>query len=131
MALLLAPMELAGALLGVTIQQFLPNWLYLIIAVVALGLTGIKTYQKYAETHKKELAKLHVAQEETDVSSTNTPEQSAGNSPANSDVNYDPSQDVAPEICEVRLNKNEDCALEGEMNMRGVVEDELVPEQSP
>jgi len=130
MALLLAPMELTGALLGVTIQQFLPNWLYLIIAVVALGLTGIKTYQKYVETHKKELAKLHAAQQDTDVSSTNTPEQSAGNSPANSDVNYDPSQDVAAEICEVRLNTNERCALEGEISMRDAVEDEMVPAQS-
>lgn len=32
MALFLAPMEMAGAVLGVLIQKILPNWLYLLIA---------------------------------------------------------------------------------------------------
>ena len=37
MALFLAPMEMAGAVLGKLIQAILPNWLYLMIASVILA----------------------------------------------------------------------------------------------
>lgn len=54
MALFLAPMEMAGAVLGVLIQKILPNWLYLSMAATILGFTSHKTYKKYVAAHKKE-----------------------------------------------------------------------------
>jgi hypothetical protein len=55
MALFFAPMQMAGAVLGVLIQRVLPNWLYLTLAGVILGLTAYKTFSKYFQTHKKEV----------------------------------------------------------------------------
>jgi uncharacterized membrane protein YfcA len=54
MALFLAPMEMAGAVLGVLIQKILPNWLYLLLAAVILGITSYKTFLKYLTTRKTE-----------------------------------------------------------------------------
>lgn len=54
MALFLAPMEMAGAVLGVIIQKILPNWLYLTLAAIILGFTSRKTFAKYFDTKKKE-----------------------------------------------------------------------------
>jgi len=47
MALFLAPMEMAGAVLGVLIQKVMPNWLFLSLAGVILGITSYKTYLKF------------------------------------------------------------------------------------
>jgi uncharacterized membrane protein YfcA len=44
--LLMAPMELAGAVFGVTVQRVLPDWLFLSFAVLVLGFTCLKTYKK-------------------------------------------------------------------------------------
>jgi uncharacterized membrane protein YfcA len=69
MALFLAPMEMAGAVLGVLIQKLLPNWLYLLIAGLVLMFTSYKTYKKWLATHKKEKALREAAtaeQEEED-----------------------------------------------------------------
>ena len=54
MALFLAPMEMAGAVLGKLIQAILPNWLYLMIASIILGFTSYKTYKKFFATRAKE-----------------------------------------------------------------------------
>ncbi|KAG7367660.1 sulfite exporter TauE/SafE [Nitzschia inconspicua] len=54
MAMFLAPMEMAGSVLGVLIQTVLPNWLYLMIASVILGFTSYKTYIKWWDTQTKE-----------------------------------------------------------------------------
>ena len=54
MALFLAPMEMAGAVLGVLIQKVLPNWLYLMVASVILGFTAYKTYRKWWDSRDKE-----------------------------------------------------------------------------
>mmetsp|Transcript_95634 Transcript_95634/g.143269 ORF Transcript_95634/g.143269 Transcript_95634/m.143269 type:complete len:594 (+) Transcript_95634:205-1986(+) len=62
MALFLAPMEMAGAVLGVLIQKILPNWLYLTLAAIILGLTAKKTYGKYFDTHSKEKATREAAE---------------------------------------------------------------------
>ena len=56
MALFLAPMEMAGAVLGKLIQAILPNWLYLMIASIILGFTSYKTYKKFFATRSKEKA---------------------------------------------------------------------------
>eukprot|EP00934_Nitzschia_sp_Nitz4_P007570 Nitzschia sp. Nitz4//scaffold30_size153850//108286//109989//NITZ4_002788-RA/size153850-processed-gene-0.48-mRNA-1//-1//CDS//3329547294//7560//frame0 len=67
MALFLAPMEMAGAVLGVLIQKILPNWLYLTLAAIILAFTAHKTYLKFFDTRQKEMA------EREGVSQTVTP----------------------------------------------------------
>jgi uncharacterized membrane protein YfcA len=54
MALFLAPMEMAGAVLGVLIQKILPNWMYLLLAGIILAITSYKTFLKYFSAHKAE-----------------------------------------------------------------------------
>jgi uncharacterized membrane protein YfcA len=66
MALFLAPMEMAGAVLGVLIQKILPNWLYLTLAAIILGFTSYKTYNKYLDTRNKERAAAADATEQGD-----------------------------------------------------------------
>lgn len=61
MALFLAPMEMAGAVLGVLIQKILPNWLYLFVAAIILGYTSKKTYVKWWSTRQQEEEALVVA----------------------------------------------------------------------
>ncbi|KAL7545990.1 hypothetical protein ACHAWF_009336 [Thalassiosira exigua] len=54
MALFLAPMEMAGAVLGVIVQRLFPNWLFLSFAAVILGFTSYKTYKKFFALFKKD-----------------------------------------------------------------------------
>ena len=54
MALFLAPMEMAGAVMGVIIQKLMPNWLFLSLAGLILGATSVKTFQKFFSAYKKE-----------------------------------------------------------------------------
>ena len=54
MALFLAPMEMAGAVLGVIIQKLMPNWLFLSLAGIILGCTSFKTFQKFFSVYKKD-----------------------------------------------------------------------------
>lgn len=56
MALFLAPMEMAGAVLGILIQAVLPNWLYLLLASIILGFTCHKTFKKFFDARNKEQA---------------------------------------------------------------------------
>lgn len=65
MALFLAPMEMAGAVLGVVIQTILPNWLYLFVAAVILGFTARKTYLKWWSTRAKEMEKAAALEAES------------------------------------------------------------------
>jgi len=52
MALFLAPMEMAGAVMGVIIQKLMPNWLFLTLAGVILGFTSLKTYWKFQASYE-------------------------------------------------------------------------------
>jgi uncharacterized membrane protein YfcA len=54
MALFLAPLQMAGATLGVLIQTILPNWLYLMVSSVILGYTAYRTYKQWWDSRKKE-----------------------------------------------------------------------------
>jgi uncharacterized membrane protein YfcA len=54
MVLFLAPMEIAGALMGVIVQTLLPNWLYLICASIVLSFTAYKTYGKFITQRQRE-----------------------------------------------------------------------------
>jgi uncharacterized membrane protein YfcA len=65
MALFLAPMEMAGAVLGVLIQRLMPNWLYLTLAAIILGFTSYKTYKQFKDTHQKELDARRIPNELT------------------------------------------------------------------
>ena len=58
MALFLAPMEMAGAVLGVIIQRLFPNWLFLSFAAVILGFTAYKTFKKFIAAYKKDKANI-------------------------------------------------------------------------
>jgi len=67
MTLFLAPIEMAGALMGMLVQKVLPNWLYLSCAVIILGITAAltwKTYQK-KRTAEVEASKVHITEENT------------------------------------------------------------------
>eukprot|EP00565_Helicotheca_tamesis_P003823 CAMPEP_0185724688 /NCGR_PEP_ID=MMETSP1171-20130828/1096_1 /TAXON_ID=374046 /ORGANISM="Helicotheca tamensis, Strain CCMP826" /LENGTH=575 /DNA_ID=CAMNT_0028392599 /DNA_START=27 /DNA_END=1757 /DNA_ORIENTATION=+ len=85
MALFLAPMEMAGAVLGVLVQKLMPNWLYLSIAGCVLAFTSYKTYMKFFAANKKEKAERAKAMEAEDVKLENeqeiteNPEESASN----------------------------------------------------
>ncbi|KAF4670917.1 hypothetical protein FOZ61_007926 [Perkinsus olseni] len=54
MALFLAPMEMAGALLGALIQMILPTWLVIIIMSLVLGLTSAKTFARGIRVYREE-----------------------------------------------------------------------------
>lgn len=93
MALFLAPMEMAGAVLGVLIQKIFPNWLYLFTAAVILGFTAKKTYKKWWDTRAKELAKQAALEGVADANS----EEQVALAPAdeaNGDVDGDVDVDV-------------------------------------
>jgi hypothetical protein len=60
MAMFLAPMEMAGAVLGVLVQTILPNWLYLMVASLILGFTAYKTYDKWWDIRTKEKVAVEV-----------------------------------------------------------------------
>lgn len=52
MVLFLAPMEMAGAVLGVLIQKLLPDWLFLSLATIVLAITSYKTFGKFLSSYK-------------------------------------------------------------------------------
>ncbi len=54
--LFLAPLQMAGALLGVLVQRIVPNWLYLTSAAIILSYTAHRTFKKFRESHAKEAA---------------------------------------------------------------------------
>ena len=54
MALFLAPMEMAGAVLGVIFQKLFPDWLFVSLAAIVLGFTSYKTFLKFKSKHKKD-----------------------------------------------------------------------------
>ena len=63
MALFLAPMEMAGAVMGKLIQTIMPDWLYLLLASVILGFTCLKTYRKFLDARGKERQELKAREE--------------------------------------------------------------------
>lgn len=85
MALFLAPMEMAGAVLGVLIQKILPNWLYLFISAFILGFTAKKTYVKWWSTRQKELQKA--AEEMLQTNSDEQENLTTSGNDANGDAN--------------------------------------------
>ncbi len=57
MALFLAPMEMAGAVMGVIIQRLMPNWLFLTLAGIILGFTSYKTFTKFQSSYTSDKKK--------------------------------------------------------------------------
>jgi len=66
MALFMSPMQMSGAVLGVMIQQMLPNWLYLLFAAVVLSYTSYRTFKKYFASREKETAQKQQEAEENE-----------------------------------------------------------------
>jgi uncharacterized membrane protein YfcA len=91
MALFLAPMEMAGAVLGVLIQKILPNWLYLGLAAIILAFTSYKTYNKYFSTRAAE--KVEQAEAEEAEAAQEQPQEQAGR-----DTNAPPEQAGTPVV---------------------------------
>ena len=56
MALFLAPMEMAGAVVGVMVQQVLPEIIVICLMAIILGYTAVHTLKKGVTTLKKQLA---------------------------------------------------------------------------
>ena len=54
MALFLSPMEMAGAKMGIIVQEFLPDWAVIATMAIILSYTAYKTFIKGKETKKKE-----------------------------------------------------------------------------
>jgi len=63
MALFLAPLQMAGALLGVIVQTVLPTWAVIVAMAVILAFTATKTFQKGCQTWKKERAAQRAVKE--------------------------------------------------------------------
>jgi uncharacterized membrane protein YfcA len=74
MTLYLAPVEMAGAVVGVLIQTFLPNWAFLMVASIVLLLTAYKTYQKFGDARKKERKAEQEAKQELEAATPDTVE---------------------------------------------------------
>jgi len=56
MVLFLAPMEMAGAVLGYIVLSMCPTWFVILLMVTVLGYTGFRTVNKGRETWAKEKA---------------------------------------------------------------------------
>jgi uncharacterized membrane protein YfcA len=54
MVTFLAPMNMAGAVLGVMVQRILPNWLYLLLSGLVLSFIAYNTIRKYRTARQKE-----------------------------------------------------------------------------
>eukprot|EP00536_Pseudo-nitzschia_multiseries_P012607 jgi/Psemu1/244713/estExt_Genewise1.C_4910023 len=118
MALFLAPMEMAGAVLGVLIQKIFPNWLYLFTAAVILGFTAKKTYKKWWDTRAKELAKQAALEGVADANS----EEQVALAPAD-EANGDVDGDVD---VDVDVAANGEAAADASNKTEEVQEDEIV-----
>jgi len=98
MALFLAPMEMAGAVLGVLIQKIMPNWLYLILAGVILGITSHKTFKKFlAANNKEKLLKQEKEQKEASNEQSKIQNENSLNETNKSD-------EIDPEVIETDVN---------------------------
>mmetsp|Transcript_3857 Transcript_3857/g.5650 ORF Transcript_3857/g.5650 Transcript_3857/m.5650 type:complete len:565 (-) Transcript_3857:136-1830(-) len=118
MVLFLAPMEMAGAVLGVLIQKLMPNWLYLFISSVILSFTSYKTYLKFfavyavekVERKEREEAEKKAAEKEQLNGSTHPTEETSdplnkaekGSSPSNTENGNNEPQDNADDEIKLR-----------------------------
>ena len=72
MALFLAPLEMAGAVMGVIVQKLMPNWLFLSLAGVILGITSFKTYMKFKTSYEQERQNRHENEKKGELDSVST-----------------------------------------------------------
>ena len=110
MALFLSPMEMAGAILGVLIQKILPNWLYLLLAALVLGLTARKTFKKYVSSAAKEKMTREAAAKQAMADNNDNEGGSADESPTTQledgkDVVAKPLDETAQEKQALELRK--------------------------
>lgn len=125
MALFLAPMEMAGAVLGVVIQTVLPNWLYLFTAAVILGFTARKTYLKWWSTRAKEMAKAAAlesdATSQEEVALTTADANGSGDKPSDPEA---PAQAPSSEGVEIKAEEVPAMVAEDASTSDDMVEEE-------
>jgi len=112
MALFLAPMEMAGAVLGVLIQKVLPNWLYLMLSAVILGFTSYKTFLKFLSAYKIEKEKRSTKKLEEMATTFTSPAQAQGSPkaslPASNPASPEHSaQDATPIVTDGEITEAE------------------------
>jgi uncharacterized membrane protein YfcA len=108
MTLYLAPVEMAGAVVGVLIQTFLPNWAFLMVASIVLLLTAYKTYQKFGDARKKERKAEQEAKQELEAATTDTVE----NAKVEATDSAVPTDDVQKNTKSETEDSNGSCATE-------------------
>lgn len=54
LVLLLGPMQISGANVGVLLNRMIPSWLIIVLTIVVLGFTGHKTFIKGVQAYQKE-----------------------------------------------------------------------------
>ena len=106
MALFLAPMEMAGAVLGVMIQKLLPNWLYLTLASIILGFTSYKTYHKWWSTHQMEHDPPIVANTNSTTTAATTITAAAAAAMASSATHNPPLDEIQPFVASFSDSKD-------------------------
>jgi uncharacterized membrane protein YfcA len=83
MALFLAPLQLAGALLGVIIQRLVPDWLYVGFAAAVLAFTSYLTYAKFFSSYRTDKERRELVRQlsmaESKFSSTIVDKETEGN----------------------------------------------------
>lgn len=106
MALFMAPMQMAGAVLGVLVQAILPNWLYLLSAFVVLSYTAYKTYLKYFSARKAEIAKRQAEEAKQSNNNSNDNNNSNGTDAKSQQESVSSSRVVVEDIHNGNDNDN-------------------------
>jgi uncharacterized membrane protein YfcA len=120
MALFLSPMEMAGAILGVLIQKVLPNWLYLLLAALVLGLTARKTFKKYVASAAKEKMTREAAAKQA-MADNNDNDNEGGSADESPTTQLEDGKDVVAKPLEETAQEKQ--ALELELRKQYLEED--------
>eukprot|EP00397_Hematodinium_sp_SG-2012_P016261 GEMP01016584.1.p1 GENE.GEMP01016584.1~~GEMP01016584.1.p1 ORF type:complete len:561 (+),score=103.40 GEMP01016584.1:296-1978(+) len=103
MVLFLAPMEMAGAILGYVIESMCASWFVIVLMVVVLGITGVRTFMKGKQQWTKEKkAKLETnqqAEESSDKMETLEHGNPNGETPAEDATGATHTEEHAPHGC--------------------------------
>lgn len=133
MALFLAPMEMAGAVLGVIIQRVFPNWLFLCFAAVVLGFTAYKTFKKFFAAYAKDKAakgeRIELTKRESQRMSLKLENQKKLESQKESDVNGDGKNGEGADSSEAPVDDFEENSGDAKEDVHEEVDDPKELEQ--
>lgn len=118
MVLFLAPMEMAGAVLGYIVLSMCPNWFVILLMVTVLGYTGFRTVKKGRETWAKEKKSKLEAQKAKEAEEAKEAKEADCCSPTNDGMDGGIIEEVQKgvEPCEVAV---EETAERAETSIRG------------